>query len=93
MEFFPNEQHIAPSDLDVANLTGVPFLIILFLFDRSLLLLRFLDLPTHALWIMFLMKIGRRITHPTNVILTLLRYENMADPFILIGEEEVEGLS
>lgn len=71
----------------------MPFLIILFLFNRSFLLLRFLDLPADALWIMLLMKIGRRIAHPTNVFLTLLGYEDMADPLILIGEEEVECLS
>lgn len=68
-------------------------LIFLFLFNRCLFFLGFLDLPAYALWIMLLMMIRRRIAHPTNVFLAYFRYENMADSFILISEEEVERLS
>jgi hypothetical protein len=93
VQFFLYKQHIAPPDLDIANLAGTPFLIVLFLFNRRLFLLRFLDLPTHALRVMLLMMLRSRIAHPTNIFLTHLGYEDMANPFILIGEEEVESLS
>lgn len=71
----------------------MPFLILLFLFDRRLFLLRFLDLPTHSFRVVLLMMLRCRIAHPTNIFLTHFGYEDMTDPFILIGEKKVESLS